>query len=373
MPVCEGINYGSKTNFSLQSSPDSSPLSPHQDPHIVVIMLAVPTLLLAAVVSGVAGAPSQSKGLHTLAQKLKPPRYIGTATESYNILNATAFGREYAKIATSSEFGIYTNENTLKWEVIEPQPGVFNFTLGDRTFQIAKQNGKKMRGHTLVWHSQLAPWVTANNYTAAELKKVMKRHVQTVASHYRGQIYSWDVVNEAFNEDGTFRESIWYTTFGEDYIEWAFRWAHEADPYSLKYINDYNFEGISPKTDAVVKLVKKLKAKGVPIHGIGAQAHLVVGTVPTTFKENLQRFADLGVDVALTELDIRLEVPATPAKLAQQAADYTTSVNACLAVKRCVGITVWQFTDALSWIPGVFPAEGAALLWDEAFKTKPAS
>lgn len=144
-----------------------------------------------------------------------------------------------------------------------------------------------------------------------------------MASHYRGQIYSWDVVNEAFNEDGTYRESIWYTTFGEDYIEWAFRWAQEADPVStlefsggiyqlthnslqssLKYINDYNFEGISPKTDAVVKLVKKLKAKGVPIHGIGAQAHLIVGSVPTSFQENLQRFADLGVDVALTELDV---------------------------------------------------------------------
>jgi endo-1,4-beta-xylanase len=136
-------------------------------------------------------------------------------------------------------------------ETIEPQPGVFNFTLGDRLFGIAKQNGKKMRGHTLVWHSQLAPWVAANNYTASELKEVMKvtyfvqckptialsnistqRHVQTVASHYRGQIYAWDVVNEAFNEDGSFRESIWYNTFGEDYIEWAFRWAHEADPVS---------------------------------------------------------------------------------------------------------------------------------------------
>ncbi|KAG9127350.1 hypothetical protein FRC07_014760 [Ceratobasidium sp. 392] len=336
-------------------------------------MVALSALLLVGAASSAVAVPySQPKGLNALAKSLKPPRYIGTATESYNLQNATTFGKQYAKIAESDEFGIYTPENTLKWEVIEPQPGVFNFTLGDKLFSLARQNGKKMRGHTLVWHSQLAPWVSANNYTAPQLKAVLKRHVQTVARHYAGQIYSWDVVNEAFNEDGTYRESIWYTTFGEDYIEWAFRWAQEADPISLKYINDYNFEGISPKTDAVVALVKKLKAKKVPIHGIGAQAHLVVGTVPTTFKQNLQRFADLGVDVALTELDIRMDLPVSDAKLAQQAADYTTSVNACLSVKRCVGITLWQFTDALSWIPGVFPTQGFALPWDATLKTKPA-
>ncbi|KAF8609333.1 family 10 glycosyl hydrolase [Ceratobasidium sp. AG-I] len=336
-------------------------------------MLAFSALLLAALaVSDTVATPTKVKGLNTLAKNLKPSRYIGLATESYNLLNATAFGRKYAEIAESDEFGIYTPENTLKWEVIEPQPGVFNFTLGDKLFSLARQNKKKMRGHTLVWHSQLAPWVTANNYTAPQLKAVLKRHVQTVARHYAGQIYSWDVVNEVFNEDGTYRESIWYNTFGEDFIEWAFRWAQEADPVSLKYINDYNFESISPKTDAVVKLVKKLKAKGVPVHGIGAQAHLVVGTVPTTFKQNLQRFANLGVDVALTELDIRLKLPVTAAKLQQQAVDYTTSVNACLGVKRCVGITLWQFTDALSWIPGVFPTEGYALPWDATLKTKPA-
>ncbi|KAG8697308.1 hypothetical protein FRC09_007945 [Ceratobasidium sp. 395] len=336
-------------------------------------MLALSALLLVGAASGAVAVPyGQPKGLNALAKSLKPARYIGTATESYNLQNATAFGKQYASIAESDEFGIYTPENSLKWEVIEPQPGVFNFTLGDKLFSLARKNGKKMRGHTLVWHSQLAPWVTANNYTSTQLKAVLKRHVQTVARHYAGQIYSWDVVNEAFNEDGTYRESIWYTTFGEDYIEWAFRWAQEADPISLKYINDYNFEGISPKTDAVVALVKKLKAKKVPIHGIGAQAHLVVGTLPTTFKQNLQRFADLGVDVALTELDIRMDLPVNSTKLAQQATDYTTSVNACLAVKRCVGITLWQFTDALSWIPGVFPTQGFALPWDASLKTKPA-
>nr|QNS31427.1 XYN1 [Ceratobasidium cereale] len=335
-------------------------------------MLALSALALVAASTSVVAIPSQPKGLNVLAKSLKPSRYIGLATESYNIQNTTAFGRQYGSIARSDEFGIYTPENTLKWEITEPKPGVFNFTDSDKLFSIARKNGKKMRGHTLVWHSQLAPWVTNNNYTAPQLKAVMKRHVQTVSRRYAGQVYSWDVVNEVFDDDGTYRKSIWYTTFGEDFIEWAFRWAHEADPFSLKYINDYNFESISPKTDAAVKLVKKLKAKGVPIHGIGAQAHLIVGAVPATFKQNLQRFADLGVDVALTELDIRMDLPVNSTKLAQQATDYTTSVNACLGVKRCVGITLWQFTDALSWIPGVFKTQGAALPWDEDLKTKPA-
>lgn len=299
-------------------------------------------------------------------------RYIGTASEAVDIQNATAFGRGYGALATSAEFGIYTNENNLKWEITEPQPGVFNFAPAEQLFAIAAKTGKRMRGHTLAWHSQLAPWVEASNFSAPELRAVLKRHVQTEVGHFKGRVYAWDVVNEAFNEDGTFRESVWFNTLGEEFIELAFRWAHEADPHAKLYLNDFNFESITPKTDAAVALIKRLKAKGVPIHGVGAQSHLVVGTVPTDFRAALQRFADLGVDVALTELDIRGDLPETPAKLAQQAKDFRTAVDACLGVKRCVGITLWQFTDALSWIPGVFPTQGFGTPWDEKLSKKPA-
>ncbi|KDQ07818.1 glycoside hydrolase family 10 protein [Botryobasidium botryosum FD-172 SS1] len=299
-------------------------------------------------------------------------RYVGVATESYNINNSTTWGKAYKNLALGSDFSIWTPENSLKWEVTEPQPGVFDFSLGDALFKLAKQNGKRMRGHTLAWHSQLPPWVTANNYTAAELKNILQRHVLTEVGHFKGQVTHWDVVNEVFEEDGTFRNSIWYKTFGPDYIEWSFRWARQADPSAKLYINDYNFESISPKTTAAYNLVKSLKAKGVPIDGVGVQAHLIVGQVPKDFEAALARFASLGVDVALTELDIRLDLPVTSKNLAQQAKDYKAAVDACLGVKRCVGITVWQVTDALSWVPSTFPGQGAPLLYDEKLKPKPA-
>ncbi|KZW01588.1 endo-1,4-beta-xylanase A precursor [Exidia glandulosa HHB12029] len=317
-----------------------------------------------------ASAISSLFGLNTLA--FLRGKYIGTASEAVNIQNATSFGKAYGALATSLEFGIYTNENNLKWEVTEPQPGVFNFTPAEKLFAIAEKTGKRMRGHTLAWHSQLAPWVEASNFTADELKAVLKRHILTEVGHFRGRVYAWDVVNEAFNDDGTFRESVWFTTLGEEYIELAFRWARQADPHAKLYINDFNFESISPKTDAAVALIKKLKAKGVPIDGVGAQSHLIVGSVPTDFKAALQRFADLGVDVALTELDIRGDLPETPEKLQQQAKDFRTAIDACLGVKRCVGVTLWQFTDALSWIPGVFPTQGFGTPLSDKLQKKPA-
>ncbi|EJD50552.1 family 10 glycosyl hydrolase [Auricularia subglabra TFB-10046 SS5] len=333
-----------------------------------MLSFAVATLALAS--TAAANPLSSLFGLSTLAALRG--RYIGTASEAVDINNATKFGRAYGAIARSSEFSIFTNENNLKWEVTEPQPGVFNFTPAEALFKIAAQTGKRMRGHTLAWHSQLAPWVTASNFTAPQLRDVLKRHVLTEVGHFKGRVYAWDVVNEAFNDDGTMRESVWFTTLGEEYIELAFRWARQADPHAKLYLNDFNFESINAKTTAAVALVRRLKAKGVPIDGIGVQAHMILGSVPTDMQQTLQRFSDLGVDVALTELDIRGDLPETPAKLAQQAKDFRTAVDACLAVRRCVGITLWQFTDALSWIPSTFPSQGFGTPWSERLQKKPA-
>ncbi|KAF8425330.1 family 10 glycosyl hydrolase [Tirmania nivea] len=241
----------------------------------------------------------------------------------------------YAAIAASKEFSQVTHENTVKWETSEPQPGVFDFT-----------HNMKVRGHTLVWHSQLAPWVTANNYCGGVEGRP---RMTTLVTHFKGRVSQWDVVNEAFNEDGTFRESTWYKTFGEDYIEWAFRWARKADPKAKLYINDYNFEGASPKTEAVTNLVRKLKAKGVPIDSIGVHGHLIVGSLSDSIEETWRTWSgDLGVGVAVTELDIRLSLPETEENLQQQTGDYTTVVKACMNVKRCHEITFWQFTPGES-------------------------
>lgn len=138
---------------------------------------------------------------------------------------------------------------------------------------------------------------------------------------------------------------MFYNTLGEEFVSIAFRAARAADPAAKLYINDYNTDGTGAKSTALANLVRKLKAAGVPIDGIGIQAHLIVGGVPGSFGTNLAQFAALGVDVAITELDIRMTLPSSSSLLSRQADDYRTVVNACLAVPRCVGITIWDYTD----------------------------
>jgi endo-1,4-beta-xylanase len=229
-----------------------------------------------------------------------------------------------------------------------------------------------VRGHTLVWHSQLPNWVTSGGFNAATLTSIMQNHIANVAGHYVGKVFAWDVVNEAFNDDGTRRASIFQTTIGDSYIATAFRAARAADPTAKLYINDFNTDGINAKSTAIFNLVRSLQQQGVPIDGVGIQAHLILGQVPSTMQQNIQRFADLGLDVAITELDIRMNVPASSAMLQQQANDYRSVMNACLAVTRCVGVTTWGVGDPDSWIPGVFSGQGAALLFDNNYQPKPA-
>ncbi|TFK20386.1 family 10 xylanase glycosyl hydrolase [Coprinopsis marcescibilis] len=307
--------------------------------------------------------------------KLAGKQYFGSAVD-----NPALADKPYVRQLTNRlDFSQLTPSNTMKWETIQPQRGVFNFTGGDEIVKLAQRNGQKVRGHTCLWHSQLAPWVEAGKFDNATLHEIIHDHCYKMVRHYRGDvgfdvswIVSWDVVNEAFEDDGTFRKTVFYNTTGLTYFDTVFRSARAADPKAKLYINDYNLEGLGPKSDAVAALVKDLKARGVPIDGIGVQGHLILGRVPTTIKENFQRFADLGVEVAITELDIRMELPVTPEKLEQQRKDYETVIAACRAVKKCIGVTIWDYTDKYSWVPGWFEGEGAALPWDEDLKKKPA-
>ncbi|HEX8628962.1 MAG TPA: endo-1,4-beta-xylanase [Catenuloplanes sp.] len=275
----------------------------------------------------------------------------------------------YRTIA-ATEFNAMTTGNTLKWDWVEPNRGQFNWTAGDMEVKFGNDNGQKVRGHTLVWHNQYPAWV--NNFSGSALRDIVQSHVTTEARRYAGKIYAWDVVNEPFEENGSRRQSIFQTRLGDSYIADSFRWARAADPNAKLYLNDYNVEGVNAKSDAMYNLVRSFKAQGVPIDGVGLQAHFVLGQVPATLQQNIARFAALGVDVAITELDVRMPLPATSAKLTQQARDYATVVRACLAVSRCVGITVWSFTDRYSWIPSTFPGTGAALPWDANYQHKPA-
>ncbi|PVF98621.1 putative endo-1,4-beta-xylanase [Serendipita vermifera] len=304
------------------------------------------------------------KGLDALAQRKN--RYFGVAYDVNHIPDTN-----YTQLVLA-QFGQITAENSLKWETTEPQRGVFNFTNGDIVVKTAQKNRMSFRAHVLVWHSQLPAWVTAGNFTKSELTDVMKNHIKGVAGHFKGIPYTWDVVNEVFNEDGTWRSTVFYNTIGPEFVDIAFKTARQVDPHAMLAINDYNIDGAGPKSTAMINLVKSARNRGIPIDQIGAQAHLVVGTLPTTIKENWQAFADTGAWVAITEIDIRMPTPPTPESLAQQAADYKYVVESCLAVRRCVGLTVWGASDKYSWVPDVFEGEGAPLPWDENLAPKPA-
>jgi len=292
-------------------------------------------------------------------------KVVGTAVTGSKLTGS------YGDIA-GAQFGSLTPGNAMKWETVEPTQGSFNWTEADQIVAFAQAHNQQVRGHTLVWHSQNPSWLTNGTWTSAQLSSLLQNHISTEVGRYKGKIAAWDVVNEPFNEDGTYRSTLWYNGLGANYIAQALTWAHAADPAAKLYINDYNVEGVNAKSTALYNLVKSLRAAGVPIDGVGLQAHLILGQVPATLQQNIQRFADLGVDVAITELDVRMALPADSGKLAQQKADFKSVVAACAAVTRCVNITVWGFTDSDSWVPGTFPGYGAATPYDENYAPKPA-
>jgi endo-1,4-beta-xylanase len=293
-------------------------------------------------------------------------RFIGTAVNDSLLNNPT-----YAAIA-GGEFSSVTAENVMKWESIQPSEGQFNWAAADRLARFAEQHNQDLYGHTLVWHSQLPGWVENGNHSAQRLRGIITDHINAVAGRYASDVDRWDVVNEAFNEDGTFRNSVFYRTLGESYIADSFRAARAAAPGAKLFINDYNTDGINAKSDGMYRLVQSLLNQGVPIDGVGFQSHMILGQMPSTYQANLERFAALGLEVVITELDIRMNTPSDSNRLEQQAQQYSQVTQACLNVSRCSGITVWGISDRDSWIPDVFPGEGAANLYDDNYQPKPA-
>ncbi|WP_432933123.1 endo-1,4-beta-xylanase [Microbispora sp. CA-135349] len=320
---------------------------------------------LAAVTAAAVGLAMPAQAASTLKASAEARgRYFGTALTRGDLGNGTLTN------LAAAEFDMVTPGNEMKWDATEPSRGSFNFGSGDQIVSFAQSHGMRVRGHTLVWHAQLPAWVTGVQLN--QIQSVMENHITTEATHYKGKVYSWDVVNEPYNEDGTLRQDVFYKAMGANYIANALRAAHAADPNAKLYINDYNIEGINAKSNALYSLAQSLLSQGVPLHGIGLESHFVVGQVPSSLQANMQRFADLGLDVAVTEIDDRIPMPADSSELQQQGADYGKVVNACLAVSRCVGVSQWGVDDGHSWIPGTFPGYGAAMMWDSGYKPKPA-
>ncbi|KEY66284.1 hypothetical protein S7711_02748 [Stachybotrys chartarum IBT 7711] len=304
--------------------------------------------------------------------------YFGSATDTPGQRERAGLEAAYPQyneiFADPEQFSQTTPTNGQKWLFVEPERGVFNFTEGDITADLAREQGKLLRCHTLVWHSQLAPWVEETEWTPEEMRDIITEHITQVAGHYRGQCYHWDVVNEALNEDGTYRESIFYRVLGEEYITLAFRLAAEIDPEAKLYYNDYNLESPNAKSRGARRIVQLVKDAGLRIDGVGMQAHLVAGRSPSLDQQIavIESYTELDVEVAYTELDIRIALPVNETNLQWQKEAYRDTAGACALTDRCVGITLWDFYDPFSWIPYVFPGEGAAHLWFDDFTRHPA-
>lgn len=230
---------------------------------------------------------------------------IGTAISRKQILQQT--GDDDLGLVLA-HFNSFTPENSMKWERIHPQPETFDFEAPDALVEFAESNGLDLVGHTLVWHSQTPEWVfqdsEGNRLSRDALLSRMKNHIYTVAGRYKGRIFAWDVVNEAFNEDGTYRVSPWSEIIGEDFILHAFKFAHEAAPNAKLYYNDYNL--FKPQKRAgVIRLVKAMQEKGIRIDGVGMQGHYALDYPDLSQTEDsIEAFAQLGVDVMITELDV---------------------------------------------------------------------
>ncbi|MFI8531305.1 non-reducing end alpha-L-arabinofuranosidase family hydrolase [Streptomyces aquilus] len=280
-------------------------------------------------------------------------RYFGTAVAAGRLGDST-----YSTLL-DREFKMITPENEMKWDAIEPSRGNFTFGAADRIVDHAAAHGQRLRGHTLVWHSQLPAWVKSIS-DAGTLRSVMKNHITQEMTHYKGKIYAWDVVNEAFADGGSgqHRSSVFQDVLGNGFIEEAFRTARTADPAAKLCYNDYNIENwTDAKTQGVYNMVKDFKSRGVPIDCVGFQSHFGASGPPASFQTTLSNFAALGVDVQITELDIA-QASATA---------YTNAVKACTNVARCTGITVWGIRDSDSWRTGE-----NALLFDNSGNKKPA-
>ncbi|MCW3013180.1 MAG: 1,4-beta-xylanase [Solirubrobacterales bacterium] len=291
---------------------------------------------------------------------------VGTAVDDAALRNEPGYREDLAR-----EFGGLTPENAMKWDALEPQRGSLHWAAADRAVDFAGKHDMTVRGHTLVWHAQLPAWIADGKLGAADLRQVMRDHIATVMGRYKGRVRTWDVVNEVVADDGGLRKSVWSDTLGPVFVAEAFAAARRSDPKARLAINEIGAESLGPKSDTLYRIAKELKARGL-LDEVGFQSHFTLDGVPATMRKNLERFAALGLDVAITEADVRVRDPGTPEQLAVQGEVYADLVNTCRAVARCHALTVWGFTDRHSWIPESSPGYGSATLLDRELNPKPA-
>jgi endo-1,4-beta-xylanase len=307
---------------------------------------------------------------------------VGTAVRPSQ-LSETAYASTLAR-----EYNMVEPEDAMKWFVLRPDRATFDFRQSDEVVRFAQAHQMKVRGHCLVWGRYNPDWLTQGHFTTQQLSRLLHKHIAQVMKHYKGQVFAWDVVNEALDENGKVRDSLWYnqpgiglTGKGTDYIEQVFRWAHKADPQALLFYNEAEGEGRNRKSDAIYSMVKEFKSRGVPIDGVGLQLHVptIDADIPAIIAEifsNIARLTALGLQVHITELDVSLPVAnglPRAEDLTLQAEVYRGIVRACLNSAGCTAIQTWGFTDKYSWIGShSHGARGQALPFDRTYQPKSA-
>jgi endo-1,4-beta-xylanase len=308
---------------------------------------------------------------------------IGTAVRS------SQFSENIYTVTLGREFNMVEPEDGLKWRTLRPNEATFDFGPGDEIVRFAQAHAMKVRGHCLVWGRDNPDWLLNGHFSASHLSDLLHEHITRVMKHYAGSVFAWDVINEALDERGRPRDSVWFNQpgigfsgQGTAYIEQALRWAHEADPRALLFYNEAEGESINLKSDAIYAMLKDFKQRGVPIDGVGLQMHIptldgLIGTFGSRISANMARLAALGLQVHITELDVSVPVDSTGSArvedLLRQADFYRTIVRACLNNPGCTAIQTWGFTDKYSWIAShSHGSRGQALLFDRQYNAKPA-
>jgi GH35 family endo-1,4-beta-xylanase len=283
------------------------------------------------------------------------------------------------------QFNMMVCENEMKFDALEPSRNSFSFNSADNLVSLAQKNNMAIRGHCLVWHSQLPKWVSSDgkkndqNWTREEALEIMRNHITKVMQHYKGKVREWDVVNECLDDDQSIvfsnpdgytlrQQSVWQRAIGDDYVEWAFKYAHDADPDAELYLNDYGVE-LQGKTKSLAfyNLAVSLKEKGIPIHGVGLQCHFSVGEVDgVKLNRTIRHFAEAGLKCIITELD--MGVPSTSAaNLEEQARMYRMITDIVLNNDNCPSMVIWGIKDNDSWRSASNP-----LLYDSGLGRKTA-
>jgi len=299
----------------------------------------------------------QAKGLKDYYKDFFP---IGVAVSPTNIEGEQG---ELIK----KQFNSLTPENVMKPALIHPEENKYNWEPADKIVAFAQANGMKVRGHTLCWHTQTGAWMTKDaqgNQISKEIAFArLKEHITTVVSHFKGKVYAWDVLNEIISDSASttkiYRETApWYKICGDEFIPKIYQWAHEADPNAILFYNDYNTEN-PVKREKIYNMLKKLLAQGVPIQGIGLQAHWRLDDPnEQQIKESIDRFASLGLKVQFTELDVttlgnRSDTTKTytPEKEMKQTEFYKMAFKVFREKKSAItGVTFWNISDRGSWL-----------------------